>query len=387
MTDKLPPVLILGDHFGYAGGVVHGVTTYYLKVIPALLASGLQVTACFLREPHEAAKQLQQCALTPVFLSAHKFDPLVVFRVANLVRASGSRIIHAHGIKGTLVARLVGRLTGAKVLLHVHDMIYPGAGVSALHRLAARDSDIGLCVSDAVRDVAAHGYHVLEQQLRVIHNGIPLEPFTHTPAGTRERVRASLGLTPGQRVLAMIARMHPVKGHRNMLKIFSMIAQQRSDAVLMLVGDGPERGPCEAITRELKLEKQVKFLGSRSDVPDLLAAADLIVIPSESEGLGLAGIEAQAASRPVVGFDSGGLRDVVKDGVDGFLVQAGNLQAFAAAALRLLDTSQVLVGFDQRAGSAGDRFSIESHIRQLLGYYAQAVADPGNDLAPRALTR
>ncbi len=387
MSDNLPPVLILGDHFGYAGGVVHGVTTYYLKVIPALLASGVKVTACFLREPHAAAEELKRHGLSPIFLAAHKFDPFVVFRVAEIVRTNGCRIIHAHGLKGTLVARVVGRLTGAKVLLHVHDMIYPGAAVSTLHRLAARASDVGLCVSQAVRDVAARGYHVLAHRLRVIHNGIPLEPFTQIPAGTRDRLRTALGVETQQHALAMVARMHPVKGHRNMLKIFAAVVRRRTDVVLLLVGDGPERAACEALVQQLNLQDKVRFLGSRSDVPDLLAAADMIVIPSESEGLGLAGIEAQAAGRPVVGFDSGGLRDVVKDGVDGLLVEAGNLDAFASAILRLLDNPSVLVGFEQRASTAGERFSIESHIRQLLRYYAEAVVDASNAPPVRAVAR
>jgi len=163
MTESdLPPVMILADHLGYAGGVPHGVTTYLLNVLPQLAACGLELTVCFLREPHPAARELPARGIHPVFLGARKWDPTVVWRVAALARRNGVRLLHATGVKGTLVGRIAARLVGARALLHV------------------------------------------------------------------------------------------------------------------------------------------RFLGRRSDVPRLLSAVDLVVMPSRSEGLGLAAVEALAAARPVI---------------------------------------------------------------------------------------
>jgi glycosyltransferase involved in cell wall biosynthesis len=387
MPDKLPPVMVLGDHFGYPGGVAHGVTTYFLNVIPALVEQGVKLTPVFLREPHPAAAALRDRGIEPVFLSAHRWNVHVVFEVAQLVRRNGCRIIHAAGIKATLVARIVARLTHTEALVHVHDMLYPGAVVGGLHNFFSRRSDLGICVSRAVQDVIIAGYHVAPERARVVHNGIPLDHIRNVAPGTRERVRQILNLPGEASVIAMVARMHPIKGHRSMIQIMAEIVKSCPEAILLLVGDGPERAACESLVRDLCLARQVRFLGQRNDVPELLAATDLVVIPSQSEGLGLAGIEALAAARPVVAFDAGGLRDVVNDGLDGRLVKPGDKQAFAAAVIGLLKEPETLNAFGQRGAIAAERFSLEAHIRELLKCYQEAATPKCNDLALRPSMR
>ncbi len=101
-----------------------------------------------------------------------------------------------------------------------------------------------------------------------------------------------------------------------MLRIMARVVARRPDAVLVMAGDGPEREACEALAAELGLQDNVRFLGSRDDVPQILAACDLVVVPSKSEGLSLAAIEA-CAGKAVVGFDAGGLSDVITDEVSG----------------------------------------------------------------------
>jgi glycosyltransferase involved in cell wall biosynthesis len=380
MTDKLPPVapvppvLILGDHFGYPGGVMHGVTTYYLHVIPALAASGVDVHAAFLREPHPAAEALRERGIEPVFLDAGKWDPFVAFKVAAIIRKHGCRIVHACGMKAGIVARMASRMAGSKAIVHVHDLLYPSTAVGWMHQAFARSSDFGIGVSQAVREVVIKGYRVQPAHARVILNGIPLEHVRKVPSTARAQVRATLGIPEQAGVMAMIARMHPIKGHRSMLRIMSRIVAEKPDSVLLLAGDGPERAACEAMTDELGLRKQVRFLGLRKDVPELLAASDVAVIPSDSEGLPTVAIEASAAARTTVGFDAGGLRDIVADGVSGRLIAPGDEAGFAAAIVDLFSDRDKLHQYGQRALANSDRFTVESHIRELVNCYREVVA-------------
>ena len=152
VTD-LPPVMILADHFGYADGVRHGVTTYLLHVLPLLAAAGVEMTVCFLRAPHAAAADLHALGIRPVFFDAGKWDPTVALRIAGLARHRGVRLLHATGVKGTLAARIAARLTGARTLLHMHDLNDPGA-LSVAQRLAAQPTDAAVCVSQAVCELA-----------------------------------------------------------------------------------------------------------------------------------------------------------------------------------------------------------------------------------------
>jgi glycosyltransferase involved in cell wall biosynthesis len=367
----LPPVLFLADHLGYPSGVAHGLTTYFLNVLPALVRAGVDVTACFLREPHPAVAQLEGSGVEPVFLAAHPLNPFVAIEVARLARRERCRIIHASGVKATLVARIVGRLIGAEVIVHVHDLVYPARGVRALHRLFSRTTDLGMCVSRAVEDVAAEGYHVSRKRLRVVYNGIELDHVRNIAPDARAAIRAELGIPAAAGVLALVGRIYPVKGHRAMLRMMARIARHCPETHLALVGDGPDRAACEALSSELGLQSRVHFLGHRDDVPLVLAAADIVVVPSESEGLCLAAIEGLAAGKPVVAYAVGGLPEVVSDRKDGRLIAAGNQDEFVQAVVGLLQDPMLRATYGGVGTQAAEKFSLERHVNALLRCYGE----------------
>lgn len=369
----LPPVMVLADHFGYADGVRHGVTTYLLHVLPLLARAGVRLTVCFLRAPHPAARELRARGIRPVFLDAGKWNPAVALKVAALANCNRVRLLHATGIKGTLVARLAARLTGMRTLLHVHDLNDPGAAVGALQGLLARRTDAAVCVSEAVRELTVDRYRVPPGRVHVVRNGIPLEELRGAGAGERSRVRAELGIEAGRPVLAIIGRLHPVKGHRGLIAALPAIVRACPRALLLVIGDGPERPACEALTRSLGMSRHVRFLGRRADVPRLLPAVDLVLMPSQSEGLGLAAIEALAAARPVIAFGVGGLPEVVTDEVSGRLVPPGDFAAFAAAVIETLHDSSRRFSYARGAVASAQRFRIDTHVERLLECYRMAL--------------
>ena len=373
MRGKLPPVLFMADHFGYADGVAHGVTTYFLHILPALVQQGIDLKAVFLREPHPAAAGLVAHGITPIFMSAHKWDPTVAFKVAAIARAHGAKVVHASGVKATLVGRVVARIVGAEAIVHVHDLDYPTFAVSTLHKVFSRPKDIGLCVSQAVQDVTEKGYHVARDRLRVVYNGVRLEHVRNVAADTKQRVRRSANIPLDRIVVAMVARLYPVKGHKGMLQMMPAIAKGAPNVTLMIVGDGPERADLETMVDQLKLRAHVVFVGHRNDVPDMLAAADLAVMPSLSEGLGVAAIEALAAGKPVVAFDTGGLREVVTDGADGRVVKAGDHAAFSEAVISLAQDPQRIRVWGDRGAALAERFSVEAHVTRLVQCYEESA--------------
>jgi glycosyltransferase involved in cell wall biosynthesis len=372
VTD-LPPVMILADHFGYADGVRHGVTTYLLHVLPLLAAAGVEMTVCFLRAPHAAAADLHALGIRPVFFDAGKWDPTVALRIAGLARHRGVRLLHATGVKGTLAARIAARLTGARTLLHMHDLNDPGA-LSVAQRLAAQPTDAAVCVSQAVCELAVRRYHVRPERVCVARNGIPLELLRDAGADTRSRVRAELGIEPGQPVLASVGRLHPVKGHRALLSMLPAIVRSCPRALLLVVGDGPERAACEHLAGSLGMTRHVRFLGRRADVPRLLSAIDLVLMPSHSEGLGLAAIEGLAAARPVIAFAVGGLPEVVVDGLNGRLVPPGDCEAFAQAVIDTLADPARRASYARGAAASAQGFSIELHVQRLIDCYRMTLA-------------
>lgn len=370
-STELPRVLFLGDHFGYPSGVAHGATTYMLNVLPSLVAAGVDITVCFLREEHPAAAPLRGSRAEPIFLSAHPLNPFVVFRVAKIARQRGCGLIHAAGLKATLVARIIAPMVGAKALLHVHDLTYPKRGLSALHRWFSKAPDSGLCVSQAAREVGIKGYHVSPERCHVLYNGIRLDVARKAAPEARASCRAELQIAADANVITMIGRMHRVKGHREMLQMMVSILRACPNTVLLLVGDGPERSACERLVAQLGLQAHVRFVGHRSDVPELLAASDLVLMPSHSEGLPYAAIEGLAVGKPVVAYAVGGIPEVVSADSDGVLAESGNQAKFVEAVVMLLGNQELRETFGRRGKIAAERFSLDRHIAGLLKLYRE----------------
>jgi glycosyltransferase involved in cell wall biosynthesis len=145
-------------------------------------------------------------------------------------------------------------------------------------------------------------------------------------------------------------------------------------ALLLVIGDGPERAGCEELAHSLGITAHVRFLGGRGDVPRLLSAIDLVLMPSESEGLGLAAIEALAAARPVIAFAVGGLPEVVVDGRNGRLVAPGDGDAFASTVVETLRDPARRLSYARGAASSAQRFGIEAHVQRLIDCYRMTLA-------------
>jgi glycosyltransferase involved in cell wall biosynthesis len=367
--------MLLGDTFGYPSSVSHGGTTYYLNVVPPL-AREVDLTVCILREPHPAALELERAGIKPFFLGAHRMNPFVALQVAQLAKQRGCRILHAGGMKATLVARVVARRLDASVLVHVHDQRVLPAPVRFLHRMFARPTDLGICVSRAVTEPAQAGYYLPRDRLRIVHNGVDLSRFRGIAPDARPRVRADLGIPSDARVLALIGRFYPVKGHEEMIRMMPAIAARCPDVVLVMAGDGPCRLECESLAARLNIQAHLRFLGQRNDVADLLDASDLVVVPSETEGFPLAVVEALAIGRPVVGYDVGGIGEAIDRGQTGELVPARDMDAFVDAVVSLLDDRAALAAYSKRAFAAAEEFSIGSHVRKLLECYGEVRANP-----------
>jgi L-malate glycosyltransferase len=193
--------------------------------------------------------------------------------------------------------------------------------------------------------------------VRVIYNGVDAAP----PTRPRAEVRAELGIGPDEVVAIQVANLLPVKAHDILVRALARLRDQGVRLLMLAVGDGPERPNIEALAAELGLGKErLRLLGFRSDVPDLLGAADFFVLPSRMEGLPLAALEAMAQRLPVVTTRVGGIPEVVFDGEHGLLVPSDDPDALAAAMGKLANDEGLRAALGQAAAArARDDFSFE----------------------------
>ena len=207
------------------------------------------------------------------------------------------------------------------------------AGYRIAYRMGGRLADGFIAVSDDVAGVVAQAYRPPRSRLFTIPNGVDVERFGGH--GQREAARAGLGVAPGARVIVVVAKLFAQKGHSVLLEALASTPLRTNDVVLV-VGDGPERDRLQQLAKHWDLAA-VRFLDNRPDVPQLLAASDLFVLPSLWEGLPMALLEGMATGLPVIATDVAGSRQVVVPGESGMLVPAGDPRALASAMTHLLD--------------------------------------------------
>ncbi len=261
-------------------------------------------------------------------------DLMATIRLAKLIRKERPQILHTHTAKAGTVGRVAARLAGSRrppIVVHTfHGHVlrgYFGPVRTLFFRLLERWLAAGttalIAVSPQVRDDLVSLGVARRERFVVIRLGIELDERVAPEQNGRAESRRYLGI-PGDRfAVGWIGRMTAVKRTDDVLVAFKRLRDSGVDAMLCMVGDGPDRLQLEQRAHELGVARDTVFLGYQEDVAPFYAAFDVLVLPSANEGTPVTVIEALAAERPVVATRVGGVPDVVRDGEDGFLVEAG----------------------------------------------------------------
>jgi N-acetyl-alpha-D-glucosaminyl L-malate synthase BshA len=256
-----------------------------------------------------------------------------------VVLREGLQILHVHyAIPHATTAYLARQmLAGERPLrvittLHGTDITLVGQESSfyAITKFSIEQSDEVTAVSAYLRDETYRAFGCVSCDVKVIPNFVNLAEYH--PAAPEAR---STLAPEGTKVVTHISNFREVKRVKDVVRVFARI-QRAMPAVLVMVGDGPERVDAENEARELGVAQDVRFLGRLDSVASLLQASDLFVLPSQTESFGLAALEAMACGAPVVATRAGGLPEVVDDGVSGILEPAGSVEAMARRAVELL---------------------------------------------------
>ena len=176
----------------------------------------------------------------------------------------------------------------------------------------------------------------------------------------------------GERIIVHTSNFRKVKRMDDVIQTFAVV-QKQMPAKLLLVGDGPERPRLERMCRDMGIYEHVRFLGKQDAIEEILAIADLFIIPSENESFGLAALEAMACEVPVISSNAGGLPEVNIHGVTGFLSDVGDVQSMAANALMLLQNHDMLMQFRKNAFEQAHKFDISFILPKYEAYYEKVL--------------
>jgi glycosyltransferase involved in cell wall biosynthesis len=267
-------------------------------------------------------------------------DALAVFRLAGLIRRERPQILHTHTAKAGFVGRIAALLAGdarPPIVVHTfHGHVLRGyfnpfvtLGFRTLERWLASVTTKLIAVSPEVRDDLVRLHVAPQEKFAVVRLGIELEQRVGGGEDVRRETRRQLGVAPDAFVVGWVGRMTAVKRTDDVLLAFRKLVDRDVDAWLCLVGDGPDREHLERRAHELGIARRCLFVGYQDDVAPYYEAIDALLLPSGNEGTPVSVIEALAAGRPAVATRVGGVPDVVRDGVDGFLVDVGDATSLA----------------------------------------------------------
>jgi N-acetyl-alpha-D-glucosaminyl L-malate synthase BshA len=305
------------------------------------------------------------------------YEVALASRLAEVAEEAPLDLVHVHyAVPHTLAALLVKDLLRPRAFpvvttLHGTDITVVGQDPSyaRVTRYAIERSDAVTCPSQYLRDRTEQFFGV-HCKIEVIPNFVDGERFRPSDP---DRPRRTFG-EAGRKVLIHVSNFRPVKRATKVVEAFAKVAAAMP-AVLLMVGDGPDRGACEERAKALGVRERVRFLGAQVDVQNLLPSADVFLLPSEYESFGLAALEAMACGVVPIATAAGGLPEVIRDGVDGFLVPEERLGEMGDVAVALLkDPARLEAAKREARRSAVERFPREAVVARYEAVYSCALA-------------
>ncbi len=313
-----------------------------------------------------------------------EFNPLGYFIARRLVK--GFELIHINKThpRNSLPTIVAARRSGAKVVVATeHLALSPDSHfpmgrriITFLVRCTNRLLDRTIAVSEQSRDMLMANYRIPPERIVAIRNGIDVERFDDEFDAVA--VRAELGLTPGDRVAILIGRFAARKGHSCAMRAMRLASARVRGFKMIFAGEGELESELRAEAEELGVSDHVLFVGFRRDIPRLLAASDVLLLPSEEECLPLVILEAMSSRLPVIATDVGGISEAVDDGRTGILVSPRDAEGLADALVEVLDDRERArtMGLEGRQKVEAE-FSLAACSAAVLDVYEELLSEKG----------
>ena len=308
--------------------------------------------------------QPYELVLTSKLVDVVKFEKLDLLHIHYAIPHASAAYMAQHILKSEGInIPFVTTLHGTDITLVGKD-----ASFAPVITFAINESNAVTAVSESIKKHPQKHIKV-GREIEVKPNVIGLEQYNLK----EENITLKNSFCPNdEKILIHISNFRKVKRTEDVLRIFDIVRQQKS-VVLLMVGDGPERSRLEQLCRELNVCDQVKFLGKVKDTERILSIADVFILPSESESFGLAALEAMAAKTPVISTNTGGIPEVNKNGVSGFLSNVGDVKSMAENTLKILADDETLLKFKEGAFKQAKVFDIHTVLPQYEKLYERLI--------------
>nr|QNO46841.1 D-inositol-3-phosphate glycosyltransferase [Methanosarcinales archaeon ANME-2c ERB4] len=303
-------------------------------------------------------------------------DYLYPFKLARHLRKSKINILHLHNPTALFYGTLAGKIARTTCIIYTeHGRDFSSSiKVKIANGLLCKMLDRVVAVAECGKKYLVEHEGVDERRIFKIYNGIDSQKFGRTHSG--KLIRRELGITDDQPVIGIVARLDPIKNHACLIRAMKIIVTSLSRTVLLIIGDGALRSELEGLTADLGLQNHVKFLGARSDIPELLSVMDVFVLSSFSEGLSLTLIEACAAARPIVATNVGGNAEIVEHESNGLLVPSDQPEVMANAIAEILNDKKKARLMGEKGRKKFEKgFTLDVMVKRYEALYGSCLCE------------
>jgi glycosyltransferase involved in cell wall biosynthesis len=367
-----------------AGSAAYGGGERYLELLFDHLDPARYRGLLICPEPGPFVERMEKRGVeTHLVHLAPLFNPFALWRLTRLLVRQKVTILQTHGARANFYGRVAGRLAGVPVIIStVHNSLKDyevralKRGLYAfLLRLTLPIVHRIICVSDANRLDLIEECPAAAAKMQTVYNGVDPSAFPSHP--DRKKVREELGIVSGP-VLVTIARLTEQKGHRYLLQTFPNLLKTWPQFCCVFVGAGELRDSLVRMAMDLGVEQACRFVGVRDDIADVLAAADVVVSPSLSEGFPFVLLEALAMGCPIVASRVNGVPELIEDHKTGLLVPPRDPQGLASAIQEILSDPTAA----SRMGAVGrtmvrERFTVDRMVANTTEIFEAAMRDAG----------
>lgn len=351
---------------------LHGAENHFLKLCRNLDPDVVRTSIVVMVERGELAPDFEALGI-PVTLipKRSRYDLTVVPRLRAFLKAGQYDIIHTHLFTANFWGRLAAFGLPPVLVSSAHNVVPKERPTlvrveNFLDRFQSRWTDAIFCVTGQVLQSMKSDAGLPRHKLVAIENGLP---FPEAAERRIKEARRRLGLPVDRRILAVIGRFSTQKNHAGFLEAFAKVRTKHPGLLVLFIGEGELEGAIREQVASLDLGEAVRFLGQRRDVPALLEALDLLVVPSLWEGLPNVMLEAMAANVPVVATAVGGIPDVLTDGVNGVVCQTSPESLSEAMDRALSRPDEMSRMADAASALIRDRYDIRNTARRYTGFY------------------
>lgn len=307
------------------------------------------------------------------------YDLALSSKLVNVVQEYGIELLHVHyaiphAYAGYMAQQMlkdlgiqlpmVTTLHGTDITLVGNHPVYKPSVTFSIN-----NSDVVTSVSESLKRDTLELFDI-HKKIDMVPNFIDMSHYKTEFSDCDRSVMAF----PEERIIVHVSNMRPVKRIMDVIKIFEKI-QEKIPAILIMVGDGPERFDAEEYAKSKNLQLQIKWVGNSTEIDRILCFADLFLLPSEKESFGLAALEAMANKTPVISSNTGGLPEVNENGVTGYTSNVGDVSEMAARAIYILEDEARLLEFKNNAFAKAKQFDIQLIIPQYEKLYNEVLSN------------